>query len=387
MTNTIEARGLPAAGVKGEIRTLTSLRGVAALGVILYHFRNQFGSAIQPDLLTPFFQRSFMLVDFFFILSGFVIALSYATLFQECISGRNYAIFLLKRFGRIYPLHVAVLAAFVASEAAKYLVATSADPPFSVNTFGALVANLFLVQAWGIYDHFTWNHPAWSISTEWFAYLVFPFIALATTRLRSLATIVLAAIACFLALAWVIRIGGAGGLGVPPSMLLLRCIPSFILGMLIYQLRLLISGPLLSFFESDTAIVASMAACALVLATHVYDLFAIGAFFFAVLTGCVSTGRVAVTMSKGAFYFLGEISYSVYLVHTLLLRAWQMLFQVVWHNHTGTIEAWAMFAILVAAAIAVSTATYHLIERPGRDFVSKRLVPRLRVRASSPARG
>src|SRR5215469_14862557 len=104
----------------GEIAALTSLRGVAAVGVLLLHFRNQFGPTINPDRFTHFFVRSYLFVDFFFILSGFVIALSYGSMFSRGINLRDYIAFLIKRLARIYPLHIVLLVGFVVSESAKY---------------------------------------------------------------------------------------------------------------------------------------------------------------------------------------------------------------------------------------------------------------------------
>ena len=369
---------------RNEILALTSLRGVAALGVVIFHFRDQFGSAIDLDKYTVFFSRGYLLVDFFFVLSGFVIALSYTHFFAGGFSANKYGVFLAKRLGRIYPLHIVVLAGFVLSEAAKYLVATSANPPFSVNTFNALIANILLIQAWGIFDHFTWNHPAWSISTEWFAYLIFPFLAAALSKARSYTAIGVVVAACLAELAWLERYTGGD---TPVSLFLLRCIPSFVLGMVVYRLGLFMPDQMQEILASNSAFAASLLLSVVVIALPVSDVAAIGAFFLTVLTGSVSRGRVAAALSKGPLYFLGVISYSIYLVRTLLQRVWQMLFQVVWHSHIGTAEAWIVFFVLVSAVIAVSKITYDLIEKPGRDMVSKRIVPLMRPRLNSPKLG
>src|SRR6478609_4625992 len=136
----------------GEITALTSLRGVAAMAVLLFHLRHEFGPAIDPDRFTHFLERSYLFVDFFFVLSGFVIALSYGHIFSRAIAKRDYGNFLVKRLARIYPLHIVMLFGFVLSEVAKYAIATNANPPFSLNTIPALIANIFLVQSWGFYD-------------------------------------------------------------------------------------------------------------------------------------------------------------------------------------------------------------------------------------------
>jgi peptidoglycan/LPS O-acetylase OafA/YrhL len=369
---------------KGEIRSLTALRGIAAMGVMIGHFRDQFGDAIQVQRHDGFLAHSYLFVDFFFILSGFVIALSYAHFFQNGFAANRYLVFLVKRLGRIYPLHIVVLAAFVASEAAKYLVATSSYPPFSVNSLNALVANIVLIQAWGFYDYFTWNHPAWSISTEWFAYLIFPFLMLAISKVRSYAAALITVIACFLVLQWLIRTGGFSS---SVDLFLIRCVPSFVLGMVVYQITLFASGKTRVALSSDLTFLLCLVVSAVAIALPGTELLAIAAFFFTVLTGSMTAGPTARFLSKGPLYFLGAISYSIYLVHSLLQRVWQMLFQVVWHSHMSPTAAWAAYAICIALVIVVSKLSYDLIEKPGRDFVSRQIVPLLKAPVTSPKPG
>ena len=352
----------------GEITALTSLRGIAAVGVLLLHFRDQFGTAINPDRLTPFFARSYLFVDFFFVLSGFVIALSYGHMFTKGIAWRDYHAFLIKRLARIYPLHIAMLAGFVASELAKYLVATNANPPFSVNTATALLANVFLVQSWGFFDHYTWNHPAWSISTEWFAYLLFPVLMLGLLRLRGLLPALLVAAACgaFLYISFYL---------IPPEVapgyFLLRCVPSFVLGILVFLCPTLMSPRATRYFARDEAFSLALVVAFLCVSLPVPDVTSIIAFFFVVLAGSLNRGTVAKALSIRPLYFLGMISYSIYLVHTLILRVWQMLFQVVWHGHMGFVQGLLAFTVMMVAVLIASTLSYYYIEAPGRNYFGK----------------
>lgn len=378
------AAGAGTTGPKDEIRALTALRGVAAMGVMMGHFRDQFGDAILLERYHGFLAHTYLFVDFFFILSGFVIALSYAHYFQNGFTANRYLVFLVKRLGRIYPLHIVVLGAFVASEAAKYLVATSSYPPFSVNSFDALVANILLIQAWGFFDHYTWNHPAWSISTEWFAYLIFPLLAAAMSKVRNHAAAAAIVVVCFLVLQWLI---GLGGFSSDVSRFLLRCIPSFILGMVVYRITLFAPERLRAVLSSDIAFLFCLVASAAALAFSDDDLLAIVAFFFTVLTGSLTAGRTARFLSKGPLYFLGVISYSIYLVHSLVQRIWQMLFQVVWHSHMSSAAAWTAYAVCIALVVVASKLSYDLIEKPSRDFVSRQIVPLLKARVSSPEPG
>ncbi len=89
---------------------LDSLRGIAALMVAFHHFRTD----SLLDGLT-IVRQAWLFVDFFFLLSGFVIAATYR---DRLARGHGVLPFMLLRIGRLYPLHLAILAAFVAAEGA-----------------------------------------------------------------------------------------------------------------------------------------------------------------------------------------------------------------------------------------------------------------------------
>ena len=97
--------------MKNEIKCLTGLRGVAAVIVMLYHFcgTDSYLRPYVPHLIS----RGFLGVDVFFVLSGFVMALSYAALFKDGIAGTDYKVFMVKRLARVYPLYFLITLIFV----------------------------------------------------------------------------------------------------------------------------------------------------------------------------------------------------------------------------------------------------------------------------------
>lgn len=175
-----------------QIRSLTAIRGVAAWWVALYHFHLE-----MPPLGGGFAERllgqGFLAVDLFFTLSGFVIALNYTGAFAT-LTARDYGRFLGRRLARIYPLHVVTLLLFLANPLAILLFSHSGAPGQRYDPVYYLLS-LLLLQNWGFVNHLAWNIPAWSISAEWGAYLLFPLLARAVwPRLRTpAATIALAA--------------------------------------------------------------------------------------------------------------------------------------------------------------------------------------------------
>src|SRR5271166_1046431 len=146
---------------------LDAWRGVAALMVALHHFPTN--SSIYGLALV---RNAYLFDDFFFVLSGFVIAANY----QDRIArGFNIRRFMLLRIGRLYPLHFVMLLAFALTETLFALSGSVSDSGrdfFSGSTSPwALATNLLLIQSLGFNDGLTLNGVAWSISAEMWMYL------------------------------------------------------------------------------------------------------------------------------------------------------------------------------------------------------------------------
>ena len=148
-----------------EVRALTGLRGVAALYVVFFHY---FSPLRLTSPIMCIIGHGYLAVDLFFVLSGFVMALNYAGLFSQGIRASGVRIFLSRRVARIYPLYLLTL-----------LIATGLVVIGHLDFSGGSLArtfwpNLLMVQNWGNWESI--ETPAWSISTEWFAYMLFPFL-------------------------------------------------------------------------------------------------------------------------------------------------------------------------------------------------------------------
>ena len=90
---------------------LDSWRGISALLVAAFHL-----PVLSHQFAIPLLRNAFLFVDFFFVLSGFVITHAYDS---KLATGRQGVSFMVRRFGRVWPLHMAVLLAFVAVELGK----------------------------------------------------------------------------------------------------------------------------------------------------------------------------------------------------------------------------------------------------------------------------
>ena len=215
----------PAADAVMRFDVLDALRGICALVVALYHFQSN-GYISSLALV----KNGWLFVDYFFVLSGFVIAHSYGTRLanREVSVGR----FMGLRMGRIYPLHIAVLLAFIALEMVLVLGGETIAQYVSREAFTGsrspegLWQSVFLLQSFGLGEAQGWNIPAWSIAAEIWTYLLFAIVFLAPKR----AMLGIAAVLSLGCLAWMtsysddLHITFDGGI--------LRCIFGFGIGVI-----------------------------------------------------------------------------------------------------------------------------------------------------------
>jgi peptidoglycan/LPS O-acetylase OafA/YrhL len=367
-----------------EIRSLTSLRGIAALLVVMFHSYYEFGMTLNIDKYTDFVKHGYLWVDFFFVLSGFVLMYVYQNEFLAGVSPVKYGWFILRRLARIYPLHVFVLGFFVLLELAKLSLNLDAyHPAFSVNTPFSLLTNLLLIHAWELHPPLTWNIPSWSISTEFAAYLVFPFLVLSLDRwpiARPLAAVAAVALLVFADMA--IGINHLNIVSVT------RCLPSFTVGLLIAHWYVTDGGRLKGFAAMDGAMLAAMIVLGLLLHFGVSDVIIVIGFYPIIACASVNRSRMNKILSWPPLYFLGCISYSMYMTHFLLERAWHYAFDKIFHKTLAVGPALGVFVAICAVTIVSSWITYVWVEQPGRDAVNRmaeRLTtsPRLNVLRSA----
>jgi peptidoglycan/LPS O-acetylase OafA/YrhL len=147
-----------------QLPSLTPLRGIAALWVVLYHYTAQYFPNLDITNYTQVIGKGYLAVDIFFMLSGFVMTHVYHRAFSESITN-NYKNFLVARFARLYPLHVFILLLFVATALSANLAASAftgasrSIPAEGPRSFMALFANIFMVQGLEA-GKLSWNYPS-----------------------------------------------------------------------------------------------------------------------------------------------------------------------------------------------------------------------------------
>lgn len=340
------------------IPALTSLRGLAAWWVVLYHFRDALPAA-TPAWLVGVLAQGYLAVDLFFILSGFVLGLNYGDRFRRGIAGSAGFIWL--RLARIYPLHAVMMAAFLLNPLAIALFSQAGDR--SAYGWDYFLLSLVLLQNWGFTSHLAWNVPAWSISTEFFAYLLFPALAFAMGRLVLSARIAIVAMAGLL----VVLALAAMSLGHSlddniPAFGLARCCLQFMLGMLVWRLRAMIG------FATPRRSNAALVAAALPLLAYallpVPDFVLVPAAFLLVVFALADRElAVAPWLTARWLEWLGLISYSTYLSH-FFIKSWVKFLLV----RPGIPDGLPLLVYLGAVGLA-SVLLYRLVEVPGRRWM------------------
>ena len=314
---------------RNDIVPLTSLRGLAAMTVAGYHF-------FYFMLRTPLFARGYLGVDLFFLLSGFI-------LFHVYHADMSIRTFFAARIARTWPLHLFVLLLL--------LPALGRSEAFSTT---ALLCNLTMMQViCGVAN--SWNAVSWSLSAEWFAYLLFPLI-LPPLLHCSRRTAGIIGATCLAVLA---ARGDHLSVHFGP-LALARSLPEFVLGMIAYrvfQAGLLAGWPWF------------IVACALLALTFQVggpDWLIVAEFLILLL----SAPRVR-ALTWRPFVFLGEISFSLYMLHRLSAA---IVLAVLPHDTVRAIAVVAVASLLVS--IGFATMVYRTIEVPARGLLRARLTPR-----------
>lgn len=344
---------------------MTGVRGIAALAVAAEHFFDDPGAAARP------WQHAYLAVDMFFMLSGLVLALNYASTVRLGSGRAAYLDFVRRRIARVFPLYIVVTLLHTISDVGKHIGLGAALPDTLQPK--ALIANLFLVQAWGVSPSII--GPAWSLSTELAAYMLFPLLVALAIYTRPTYAWGVALIGGLLLVAAVIGNRPCGDCGGPLDIFhgdtfypLMRCVAGFTFGLLGYRLvnlpriRALVSGNLF-------AAAAFIAVGAMFVAGYPDP--AVYVFLFATVIACYGNSTLAnAVFGNRVVFHVGKISFSIYLVHLFLAR---IVARVVAFDdvHLGPLAGVVSPLLAFALVVAVATVFYYAVEVPGRRFMMK----------------
>ncbi len=352
-------------GRGSEIRSLTGLRGLAAVYVVFYHY------CPPAEFRTPgqvFVVHGYLAVDLFFALSGFVMALSYTGLFRPGLRWSACRTFFARRIARVFPLY---LVAFLLQLA---LLRFRFGQPTRSLLNHVTLSNALLLQNWVAAPSLL--IPAWSLSAEMFAYLLLPVAILAIFfRTTRVAWYMLALAAGGISVLFFYRLifESAGKTldvfeGVPS---LVRCVTEFLLGMLACRSMSTRVGHWLA--ETPPVCLALAVCAGTLLFVRYADLALV--LLFPVLIISLSGRRNPVSAALGCapLEWLGQVSYGIYLLHPafgILNAALRLRLQRAGVQDAGVVSTGLtlLVGILPTAALA-----NRAIERPGSRLLRRAL--------------
>jgi peptidoglycan/LPS O-acetylase OafA/YrhL len=349
------------AGFDGRYRILDSYRFIAASLVCLYHFNK--ADVLGLVTVSPIFLNIHLMVDFFFVLSGFVIARTYLGRVHDASS---YKLFMWRRFARLYPLHLLTLLIGIMGSVLIGTQSLQSGTNPEVFSAKAIIANLTLTHSLGVTSYGSFNIPSWSISAEMFVYLLFPLFALLAMRQSWLGNVGL--IVAYVAVNIVVR----EALGLREWTLVwydggaLRAVPTFFAGVVIARL-----------LTTDWKNFAPPLWCA-----HAAFLMAFVSMHFAwrdeitlvcfiavvLLAAAVEQNGTKSRFQAPGFVHLGEASYSLYMWHMpIKVGVFAVMGKIF---GTALLPMWGAALVSYAASIVVALLCFRYFETPMRIWIT-----------------
>lgn len=376
-----------------RLYTLDALRGIAALSVVFWHWQHfsrtryvlsaTFQREEQPlyGVFSLFYEHGALAVDLFFSLSGFIFFWLYARpIGERRISARDFFVL---RFSRLYPLHLCTLLLVLLGQSV-YWAAHDYFFVYRYNDLWHFILNVFFISSIGLESGWSFNGPAWSVSVEVFLYAVF-FVVCRVTGSRSL---------YFIALSVGLSLAGYFAVKYEP---LSRGLGSFFLGGATYYLFHLISQH--KHRRALTVIAVVVTACMWAAALFLWSSNSPlrGMHLEGRITGLFATAVVfpvtilALALLESAhsdlakrISFLGDISYSSYLLHFPLQLAFVLVLPYLGVT-MESLNSTAGLLVFMFLLIALSLLSHHYFEMPAQRYLRRRwLAPRMRASREQP---
>ena len=364
-----------------RLHELDGLRGLLALYVAVYHLAAPLS---QPGMalawLHPLLEPAWFTVDMFFVMSGFVMAHVHGAEFGAGYGSPALRHFFVARVARLYPVHLFALVVMAIGILPFVLHKPEFTSPDGRFAWTAGLASLLMLHGPWIAQR-TWNYPAWSVSAEMHAYLVFPLLAPLIARLRNAGAVALAA-ACTLVPFAVYQFGLAGETHPTNGWIVLtRVLPLFAAGMAVYR------------FRKAAAMRSTAVACVAFVLVPVLLLNPASSALAVLLAPILLLSTlghpgVRAALSRPVFVWLGAISYSLYMTHALVemfgvniaVRRFARALHI--DIAASPLASAALLLAAIGVAILLGAATWRWIEVPGRRLVLRWLERRDDSRAS-----
>lgn len=351
-----------------RITKLDGLRGFFCLLVVLFHYDQR----ELPDFLSKsfVFRESWMFVEFFFVLSGYVISYNYSTM-KNTGELRTY---LIKRFSRLYPLlfFSTVIYLFLEILMNTFFV-RFLNTPESINSllFKTLDTLSFMNSTPVFGSSLGMNYPSWSISSEMISYLMFGVLIVFFKKEKNhyhyLSLILLSTL---------ILINKKLFLGVDISFV--RGILSFSLGVLIHKFPLnKLNLPNYIDFIVPFLIIGTMLLLNRTTGFYreIHSVITLNiVFYFSIHILLKTKGIITMILDSSSVQYLGKVSYSIYLNHVLMLSIIPRGVFVILRIEKTTFNMICVLFLTLLTLIIYSNYTFHYIEKFGGKYLNRRLL-------------
>lgn len=366
-----------AAAPRPRYEILDGLRGVAAVLVIWYHFGEGFATSPVDQMMN----HGYLAVDFFFVLSGFVLGYAYDDRWRH---GMTPWRFMLRRVIRLHPMVILAAVLGAVAFAVQGSVKWDGTPVAPHDIVMALVLGLLLIpllpgvdaDVRGNGEMFPLNGPSWSLFFEYIGSIMYALF-LHRLSLRWLRAVVVVS-GIGLAACAIGNMSGAWHLGVGWTLADYGFIGGFLRLSFSFSAGLLMSRTfrprhIRGAFWICTVLIAALLSCPYIGSTPsvlngVYDSVATLVFFPAIVY-IGACGATTDPFSTRTCNFLGQLSYPLYIIHypvMYLFYAW------VWANGLTFAEVWPVCCALFVAIIVMAWVALRFYDMPVRSWLTRR---------------
>ena len=349
---------------------LTTLRFYAAFVVVAFHY-NPERFVNLPGFFRSWLETGYEAVTFFFVLSGFIMSYMYSDYGEAQPRKLGGRAFFVARFARLAPAYYVGLLVALPILIAELFI-WSDEPRASLLGHSLLVAGF--LQSWWPPAALAWNPPGWSVSVEWCLYACFPLLA-AMSRRWSGRTMLWASFGILAVVAgFRLRVLGPLVEDDPETWhnfaqyFPLFHVPTFFFGMALGRMQL--TGPrpsprLALALSLGSILILMVKFSGLIELPRALGTETIHALIFgALIVGAAQPDHpVTRLLSLAPGPWLGEISYSLYVLHEPIMFWWEALWPAVGGDH---LPVWMQFPSYFAVVILLSAACYHWVEGPLR---------------------
>lgn len=365
---------------KPHYELLNGLRGVAALMVVLYHIFE--GFATSP--IDQRFNHGYLAVDFFFILSGFVIGYAYDDRWQKMKTKD----FIKRRLIRLHPMIVLGLVFGVITFLIQGGKQWDGTPVSLSMVMLALLLSLFLiptvpgsgVEVRGNGEMYPLNGPIWTLFFEYIGNILYALILRRLSNRNLTILVVLAGLG--LASFAVFNFSGFGHLGVGWSLSDYNLLGGFLRLLFSFSLGLLMSRKFKPIRIKGAFWISSLTIIVLLSMPYVgdgsmpwknglYDSICT-ILVFPVLVYLGASGSIAGKKSSKLYKFLGDISYPLYVVHYPFMY---LFYSYLWSNgNLPFSQTWHLAVLLFVGNVVLAYVSLKLYDEPVRKFLTKRFL-------------